>query len=163
VRLPESLIRDVTYGQSAKVRIPGVDSGDLAGRVSEIAAQSGEGNAFRVAIALDKTPLDLRPGMAANATLAFEGKFGDRTAFLIPLSALAVQEMALTELARNEAEVFVFDPVSRTVNKRRIRGVASLGNRIAVTEGLDKGDHVVVAGVAFLHEGQNVALWEPPQ
>lgn len=163
VLVPESLVRDVYYGQAAVVRVPSTDQGELPGTVGEIAAVAGEGNAFRVAIRLADTSLDLRPGMTANATFAFAGKFAEQPAFLIPLSALALRKMAVEDRPRGQGDVFVFDEKSSTVQQRQVTGSDAVGNRIAIAEGLEVGDRVVVAGVAFLHDGQRVELWEPPE
>jgi RND family efflux transporter MFP subunit len=162
VMVPDSVVRRLRYGQSATVRVPSVESADLAGTVSEIAAEAGDASAFRVAIGLDRTPSDLRPGMAANATFAVGGATDDQPTYLIPISALALREMAVSDRKRTEGHVFVFDPASSTVKRRQVRGSSSVGNRLVITDGLSPGDQVVIAGVAFLREGMRVELWEPP-
>ena len=163
VQVPDTIVREVYYGQAAEIRIPSLLDETVAGRVSEIAASAGQGSAFRVAIDLEDRGLNLRPGMAATAQLAFEGGFEEQEAFLVPLSALALQEMAVDEGQLRESSVFVYDEASGTVRKQAIVARNSVRNEMAVSEGLAAGDRVVVAGVAFLHDGMPVRLWEPPE
>ncbi len=163
VLVPETLIRDVDYGQPIVVSFPTLAGRELGGVVSEIAAAAGAANAFRVAVALEQGDLDLRPGMAANTTFVFGDSVEARSGFLIPISALALREAALLEPDGSGAPIYVFDEATSSVRLRRVKTGEARGNEIIVYEGLKAGDRVVVAGVAFLHDKMRVELWEPPR
>ncbi len=63
-------------------------------------------------------------------------------------------------MARSSAQVFVYQR-SGTVALRTITLGAIKDGRAVVTEGLAAGDQVVVAGAAFLQDGQPVSLFHP--
>ena len=54
--------------------------------------------------------------------------------------------------------VFVFDPASSTVKRTAIRGEGMKDDRVFITDGLEAGDVIAVAGVSFLRDGQQVKL-----
>lgn len=61
-----------------------------------------------------------------------------------------------------EASVFVLDEDSK-IARRDIQTGSTLlpESRVAISHGLKPGEQVVVAGAAFLHEGQSVAVHQP--
>ena len=62
VRIPETLIRDVDYGQVVRVTFPTLADTSIHGIVNEIGSQAESGNSFPVSIRLSSPELDLRPG-----------------------------------------------------------------------------------------------------
>jgi multidrug efflux pump subunit AcrA (membrane-fusion protein) len=63
-----------------------------------------------------------------------------------------------------QGSVYVVDAASGTLARRAVRiDPATLlpGGRVALTQGLKAGDQVVVAGTAFLAEGQRVVVHAP--
>jgi RND family efflux transporter MFP subunit len=171
VLVPESLIRDVAYGDPVRVRFPTIPDAEAPGTVSEIGSRVEAGNAFPVRVRIDTGGLpqgaDLRPGLSARVVfdLARDQK---RNAVLIPLAAIAIGQgdpQAAAEEADAEvpqqAPVFVFDPDSSTVRKVTVLPGDIRGNLVEIYEGLEPGDRVVVAGVAFLRDGMPARLWTP--
>ena len=70
---------------------------------------------------------------------------------MIPIAAVLPE-------ASSRFSVFVFDAESSTVSKRAIRTGGVGDNTIAVLEGLEAGEIIATAGVAFLGDGQQVTL-----
>jgi RND family efflux transporter MFP subunit len=160
VQMPETLIARVRQGDHVEVGFPAVgdfDVGDerFAAVVSEVGTRAGAGNAFPVRADLVAPPPGLRPGMTAEVhfTLSRDtgDALGDFEGFVIPMAA------ALAE-ADDRFSVFVYDPQTSTLSKRPIRTGGVRDNSIAVLEGLAEGDVIATAGVAFLHDGQEVTL-----
>jgi multidrug efflux pump subunit AcrA (membrane-fusion protein) len=60
-----------------------------------------------------------------------------------------------------EAKVFVFNAHTSTLELVIVKVENIRGNELEVSGGLKPGDRVVVAGVAFLNDGQKVKLWNP--
>lgn len=169
VLVPETLIRDVDYGQVVQVTFPAVADKKVSGVVSEIGSRAEAGNAFPVSIRLPPTEGGLRAGMTAGVTFNFDRYLEGRTIYLIPLSALAI-EVGLLKRAREQDQ----NPAPQTVpvfvindsNQLQVRNVVSgdlRGNQVEVFEGLEAGERIVSAGVAFLREGMTVELWSPEQ
>jgi RND family efflux transporter MFP subunit len=159
VLMPETLIRDVSYGDAVSVTFPTLKSEKIGGIVSEIGAKAGSGNAFPVKVELAKTPADIRSGMTAQVTFNF-GETGDASVYLIPVSALDMRIPIDSDLAIKErAPVFILkDGVAHKtmVSIRDIRG-----NEFEVIDGLSAGDVLITAGVPFINDGQQVKQWEP--
>ncbi len=52
--------------------------------------------------------------------------------------------------------VWVVDSKTMTVSKRQITVAQSIGDEIAVSDGLKKGETIVAAGAAYLHDGMKI-------
>lgn len=165
--IPEALVRLVHYNQRARVRFPSLDDeSEALGLVTLIGAQAGDGNAFPIEVTLRSSDPALRAGMSASLTFNFDAYLGGRSAYLIPVSALALDAGLTDRLAvagDQEVPVFVFDEATSTLELRRVRVGGVRGNELEVFEGLEPGDKVVSAGVAFLRDGMEVDLWSPEQ
>ena len=59
--------------------------------------------------------------------------------------------------------LYVFDPETSTVRKTAVEGKGMIGDQGIITKGIAPGDVVVVAGVPFLRDGQEVKLMNPSQ
>lgn len=167
VRVPETLIRDVDFGQVVEVSFPTLEGVLTRGSVVEIGAEAEEGSAFRVAVRLSESLDGLRPGMTASVTFNYSAYLDGREAFLIPLSAIAVDAGLQNrsgeepDPAERRGPVFVFDPQTEELRLQEILFGELRGNLVEVYEGLQLGDQIVSAGVPFLRDGMKVARWAP--
>ena len=116
--------------------------------VSLIGAQAGRGNSFPVEIQLPNSGADLRPGMSASVTFNFDAYLAGRRAYLIPLSAIAIDVGLLAGGNAEDAEVpvFVFDEETGRLRVQKVRLGGLRGNQLEVFEGLEPGDKVISAG-----------------
>ena len=155
VSVPETLIQHLDYGQIVTVRFPTTE-GTVEGYVSEISAQTGGSNAYPARVTLSSVDVDLKSGMSASVSFGFDYNIEqDQPVYLIPLSAIATDS---AETAREEAPIFIVNE-NNTLEIRQITIGSVRGNELAVFDGLEAGDRVVVAGVPFLNEGQTVSIW----
>lgn len=166
VSVPETIIRDVDYGHAVQVAFPTIENLAVNGAVSEIGSQVKAGNAFPVKIQISGENTDLRPGMSASVIFNFDAYLAEQTVYLIPLAALAIDDSVIANYQNeagkrdNQVPVYIFDGDTSTVNLRTIRVGDIRGNELEVYEGLQAGDLVVTAGVAFLRDGMNVQMWD---
>lgn len=159
VFIPETLIRDVNYGDAVSVTFPALKGVVVAGSVSEIGAKAQSGNAFPVEVELANTTADIRSGMTAQTTFNF-GEAKDTAVYLIPISAIDVRGfLEKEERAQGKGGVYVVEDGVVTKRLVTIRDVR--GNELEVVEGLQSGDVLIVAGVPFLTEGEKVKKWNP--
>jgi RND family efflux transporter MFP subunit len=97
-----------------------------------------------------KVPEGVRalPGMTATVTVTYEraGILGDR--IRVPLSAVVQQDSG-------QQIVWVMDADGR-VSPRPVKVGSVAGGEIEITEGLQPGDRIAIAGVSFLREGMTV-------
>ena len=168
VLVPEALVRDLDHGQAVGISFPTLPDVSLNGSVNEIGSRTVAGNAFPVSIQLNSTDQDLRPGMSAAVTFNFAQYLGDKQAYLVPLSALAIEAGMLNayregrelgaEMSSRTAPVFIINR-DNELELREISVGDLRGNDLEVFSGLSAGEKVVSAGVAFLREGMKVKLW----
>ena len=102
---------------------------------------------FPVRFALKAPPnITALPGMTATVTLTFRG--GQARHMLVPVTAITRQETG-------EQVAWILRP-DDTVHRRPVRIGAPSGDQLEVTDGLQPGDRIVVAGAAFLRDGMKV-------
>lgn len=120
-------------------------------------------------------------GQADSSTQTFEAKF----TFTPPRSLLVLNGMTARVLTSAEAYgmksvqkdklsvplsavfqddgetyVWVVKPVERTISRRAITTLSSVGTQIIVSEGVTEGETIVAAGGAYLNEGERVQQWQ---
>jgi len=161
VLMPETLVRDVDYGDVVSVSFPTLKGTIVGGTITEIGARAEAGNAFPLKIDLAKSLPNIRAGMTALVTFNF-GEASGTPVYLIPVSALdlRVPEEAVDN-SKRQARVFILNPDKQIVEKRMVSIRDVRGNQFEVVNGLSTGDILIVAGVPFLTEGQKVKMWEP--
>ncbi|MBU1309594.1 MAG: efflux RND transporter periplasmic adaptor subunit [Gammaproteobacteria bacterium] len=116
-------------------------------------------NSFKVVFSM-ATPQEFNvlAGMTANV-IAEVSKISMvyAEALYIPASALFMP--GEQPLASQQSYVWVYNPDSGTVSKRAIRVSSLTSAGAAVTDGLQRGEQIVSAGVQQLTEGQKVRPW----
>src|SRR5262249_55247069 len=104
---------------------------------------------FQVRVGL-QAPSGVRilPGMTATVTATYRRAaiLGDR--ILVPVDAVSPDASA-------GQVVWVLGP-EQTVARRPVKLGAAAGGRIEISDGLQPGDRIAVAGVSFLHDGMRV-------
>lgn len=146
--LPEDQLRLVQPGQALAVRLWADPTQRLQARVREVAAAADPvTRTYQVKASVDAPPEALRLGMTATVELPATG--AGAAAIKLPLSALFQQQ--------GQAQVWLVDPQTSTVNARAVKVATADGND-AVVLGLQPGQVVVTAGVHVLQPGQKVQL-----
>jgi membrane fusion protein, multidrug efflux system len=104
---------------------------------------------FEVRFAMKAPPrITALPGMTANVTITSRGNERPGNLVVVPISAISKQDTG-------EQVVWILGS-DQTVHRRIVKLGAPTGNQIEIASGLQTGDRVVVAGVAFLQEGMKV-------
>ncbi|WP_178969014.1 efflux RND transporter periplasmic adaptor subunit [Neptunomonas phycophila] len=159
VLMPETLIRDISYGDTTSVRFPTLKDVVVYGSISGVGSKAERGNAFPVKVELAQTSEDIRPGMTAQVTFNY-GEAAEASIYLIPITALDVRIPVDNEASLdNEVPVFVLEDGVAQRRKLTLRDIR--GNKLEVIDGLKPGDVVITAGVPFINDGQKVKAWEP--
>ncbi len=151
VGVPENMIGDVHVGLRGEVRLPNRPDDIYQAVVSKVGSAATSANAFPVEANIQNADVHVRPGMTAELTLLFS-RDGEEAAYLVPVQTIA------PGLPKAERYVYVFDPESSTVHKTIVKGRGVIGDQAIITAGIEPGDVVVVAGVPFLRDGQEVKL-----
>ena len=122
--------------------------------IRQIGARVEMGVLVAVIARLKNVPSGLRAGQGVRLRVDANPVAAQTVA--IPINAVLLGAQA------DEGGVFVFDPATGRVAKRRVRLHLALleGERVAVT-GLRPGERIVAAGAAFLRDGEAVTVWRP--
>lgn len=152
VSIPEQMIGGVRPGLKGQVILANQPNDPYQAVVSEVGSAATTANAFPVTALISDAGQRVRPGMTAELSLLFSSGTSE-TAYLLPVQAI------LPTIDENKRHVFLFDAQTSTVSKKAVEseGVI-LGNQVIVTQGIASGDIIVVAGVPFLRDGQEVKL-----
>lgn len=151
VSIPEQLIGGVRSGLKGQVLLANRPDNPYEAVVSEVGSAATTANAFPVTALISDADERVRPGMTAELILVFSSA-ETQTAYLLPVHAI------LPGVENKERYVFLFDKDSSTVRKKTVQSKGVLGNQVMITAGIAPGDVIVVAGVPFLRDGQEVKL-----
>ncbi len=151
--VPETTIHQIHMDTPTTVTFPTLPGQSVKGRISDIGSAAVKANAFPVKVGLIEPPVNINPGMTAEASLVLKD---DRqiTGYLVPIQAILPAKEA------RQGHAFVYDPETFTVRKTPIRTLGAEQNMVIVSEGLSAGDVIAVAGVSFLADGMKVKLME---
>jgi len=154
VMVPETIIQELRRNMQVPVHFPAADGLTVKGIVSEIGTRAEAANAFPVVVVLNDAPSRLRGGMTAEVDFTFQsaGRSGHRgSSIKVPVAAVAAG-------TGQTAHVFVYDSEKQVVSKRQVQTENLLNNEVYISSGLEAGEIIAVAGVAFLRDGQPVTL-----
>ena len=145
----------VALGDRAEARVAGIAE-PIPGTVTRLAAKADQATGvFDVEVSLDSGGRMLPSGIVAGLVIRTRMGGGD--------APLAIPASAIVEGFGAEATVFVVDPENRAASRRRI-AVGGIGpSGVRVLSGLGTGEQVVVAGAAYLRDGDRVAIVEQPR
>ncbi|PIE82969.1 MAG: hypothetical protein CSA09_04040 [Candidatus Contendobacter odensis] len=152
------MVNHLAVGDPAWIEITG--SPRLQGVVSAVSANADTVSSFPVTVKLTETSPRLKSGAAVEVVLTV--KVNEALTYPLPLSALIIEgDVDFSKTLQQEtmnAEVFLYDPNSQTVKRHKVALAGIQGNEILISEGLNIGDRVVVAGIPFLRDGMAVSL-----
>jgi RND family efflux transporter MFP subunit len=157
--VPSSVISALTVGQPVRILISDMAGEEYLGHISELGARAAEVSAFPIVAVFDNAPAKLKSGMSAEVIIeiALE-QHGE--GFLIPITCFAFNTVKRLRPDHTGVPVFVYDPNSGTVQKRKVDVLGVRENMVIVQSGLQAGDLVASAGVSYLRDGQPVKLLE---
>jgi RND family efflux transporter MFP subunit len=148
----------IAIGQSASLTFPALPGGSFEARVREIApAADSQSRTYRVKLTLAQPGQALRLGMTGEATLApiaaLEGAAPRSPTFTVPATAIFHQG--------NAPAVWVVGARSSTLELRPVTVRSYSDHSSIVTDGLEEGDTVVLAGVHTVYAGERVTPAHP--
>ena len=151
VSIPEQVIGNVHTGLDGQVVLNNMPDDPYDATVAEVGSAATAANAFPVTAIINNADERVSPGMTAELRLAFADA-EMQSAYLIPVQAF------LPGIEKREHYVYLFDTQSSTVRKTAVETKGIQGNDMVIIGGIAPGDVLVVAGVPFLRDGQEVKL-----
>ena len=154
--VPDVVVRQIAIGQPLSVSVEAIPGQRFAGRITSIAPSAEQkSRVFDVEVSIPNADGRLRSGMIASVETP-------RVANVAPTADPAVPLTAIVKAPGESAgyAVFVLEGAGETA-RARIRAVKLgdvVGNRIAVTSGLNAGERVVVTGATIVADGDHVRV-----
>ncbi len=145
IAVPESRMSGIKIDTSAEVRLWANSSQVYKGKVREVApAADTITRTFQVRIAIVDADQHIKLGMTAGV------RFYDleQDAYLLPLPAVTQRE--------GRTLIWIFDPQTSQVQPREVQTGAFREDGVLVTQGLQPGEQIIIAGVQALVPGQVV-------
>ncbi|MFT5354448.1 MAG: multidrug efflux system membrane fusion protein [Polyangiales bacterium] len=153
VDVPESHINRVQRGNEVEVHVDSHDE-PMTGTIYEVGVPMQGSSVFPVTVRLPEDLSDVRAGMAAEVSFAFDLSEEEAPQHIVPVTSVSEDT--------DGRFVFVVDGDGDTGVIRRVS--VELGNvgadGIEIQEGLSDGDRVVTAGVSRIHAGLEVRVLE---
>lgn len=148
--VPEDVASSLQPGMRAQATS---GSDRLALVLERVSARSDAGSLVQVIFRVEQAPETVRSGSVVTVGIA--GKAPEH--LTLPVTAI------IPDSTPGQASVFVVEEATKTVQRRPVQTAGDLlpQGRQAIIRGLKTGERVVVAGTAFLVDGQAVALYHP--
>jgi multidrug efflux system membrane fusion protein len=146
---PESRLGAIAVGAPASVSFPALPNRRFAAQVREISpAADPQSRTFRVKLSLTQPDADVRLGMTGEVTLEGAANVTGAPSFELPASAIFHQGA--------QPAVWVVRPRDSTLELRAVTTSGYDDQTATVTEGLQDGERVVLAGVHTVYAGESV-------
>ena len=155
VNIPERLISLVPLASNIRVRFDAFRDVEIPAEITEISQEATAATrTFPVTLAMDQPEgIEILPGMAGVAYGEREAADSEQPrAVDIPVTAVFSPENT------NQSFVWVIDESSMTTQRRPVTVDRLSDTGITISEGLEPGEWIAVAGVHTLREGQKVRI-----
>lgn len=156
VDIPEDAIHYRPYVTKVMVSFQTLPGKEYEASIKEVSTvASAQTLAYPVTVIMPNPPeSEIYPGMTAE--VKFTVKLPEKS----KATGLDVPGTAVFQEKNGETLVWVFNPNTQTVSKRKVATGVLTSYGIKITSGLETGEQIVTAGVHFLVEGQKVRVWE---
>jgi RND family efflux transporter MFP subunit len=160
VDIPEQLISRAPFIKSLRVRFDTFPGRELSATIKEIGKEATQATGtYPVNLIMDQpSDFTILPGMAGEVMAEIElpsdytGDLESSIGVEIPVSAV------FSDKNGKHSYVWVVSDGDQTIHRREVQTGRVSDDGILIRDGLQAGEWVVTAGVAYLEEGQKVRL-----
>lgn len=152
--LPETDVRLTRIPMQVKVEFDTYKGTWFTARVKEFIDASPDGSGIPVKLKItdsrfSRDVYNIYPGFSCKVVLSIGHDV--ENSYIVPLSAV------FKDMKTNEISVWVYDASTNTVKRQKVETEQLLGtDSVMIVSGLEDDDVVVVAGVAYITDGQKV-------
>lgn len=147
VSIAENEISSIEKGQNANIRIAALNNAEYKGKVEEIGVVADPlAHSYKIKIGIANIKGQIKPGMICNVTL---NKPSESSSLSVPNQAVLVDE---------HGRSFVYAVHQNKAVKKFIKTGKLLKNGIEITEGLNPGETIVIAGLQKLVDNSSVNI-----
>jgi RND family efflux transporter MFP subunit len=149
VPISENEISSLKKGDKAKIKIAALNNSEFIGTVEEIGVMADPiAHTYKIKIGIENKKHQIKPGMICNVTL-YKNKTNEAAGLFVPNRAVLVDEQG-----RN----FVYAVNANKAVRKYVKTGELLSNGIEITEGLNDGEQIVVAGQQKLVDNSSVHI-----
>ncbi len=143
ISVPEEELNKIHVGDAAEIIIPALNDRRYSGKVIEKSLTASMlTHSYPVKVLIERPDKELRPGMIGKAVLSVDVSEG----IVIPANAILI----------NQDGKFVWVEENGIATRRPVLTSGFAGKGVVISEGLKKGDHVIVEGYQKVSEGMKV-------
>ena len=151
--VPESIIGSIKRGMDATVNFSAFPGKSFSSKVTEVGVASSSGATYPVTVELLELPDGFRSGLAAQVSFAFNMN-GNKKQILLPTVSVGEDIKG--------RYVFIVKPTEEKgvgiVQRQAVSTGELTPKGLEITQGINEGDKVVVAGVNVIREGLKVLI-----
>lgn len=153
VPVPDKEINRYQEGDSATVSIPALNDEILKGTINEVSVVSNRGNPlYTVKVMLPNPKRRLKPGMVCNVFIEpADSSITVPKPVIVPVQAVLVDE-------HNNRFVYTASEDGNKAVRKTVRTGELYNNGIAITEGLTRGDLLIVDGYHKLTDNSPIEI-----
>ena len=149
VPVSENEISSIKIGNKAKMKISALNNYEFTGTVEEIGVMADPiAHTYKIKIGIVNKNHQIKPGMICNVTL-YKNKTNQAAGLCVPNRAVLVDEQG-----RN----FVYVVNKNKAVRKYVKTGKLLSNGVEITEGLNDGEQIVVAGQQKLVDNSSVHI-----
>jgi len=149
VAVPENEINKFNKNLSAAISIPALGSEIYKGEVDKIGVVANTvSKTYDVKIIVANKNGIIKPGMASDVTIKMNSK----------VDIITISYQSLTKDEDGNNYVFVVDPNSKIVSKKKVQLGSFVNNKIEIVSGISKEDLIVVDGKQKITNNQKVTF-----
>ncbi|MDX1400622.1 MAG: efflux RND transporter periplasmic adaptor subunit [Kiloniellales bacterium] len=155
VNIPENMIAQVPSVKDVVVEFDPYPGREFPAEIKEIGAEaSATTRTYPVTLILDQPEdVEILPGMAGKARRSSAGQQNeDQKRIVVPLAA------TFSPSEDQGTFVWIFDESSQKVSRRPVDLGDLTADGVLIKDGVESGEWVVVAGVSYLRDDQQVRL-----
>jgi len=149
VPVSESEISSIKNGDKAKIKIGALSNSEFTGTVEEIGVMADPiAHTYKIKIGIVNTNRQIKPGMICNVTI-YKNKTNEAAGLFIPSRAVLVDE---------QGDNFVYVVDNNKAVRKYVKTGKLLKNGVEITEGLNDGEQIVVAGQQKLVDNSSIRI-----
>lgn len=149
IAVPENEINKFNKNISADISIPAIGSEFYKGKVDKIGVVANTvSKTYDVKIKVANKKKVIKPGMACDVTIKMNPE----------VDIITIPYQSLTKGEDGDNYVFVVDPNSKIVSKKKVQLGSFVNNKIEIISGISKGDLIVVEGKQKITDNQKVTF-----
>lgn len=149
VAIPEREMAAITASTPSQIQVAAAGVSVAGGRIEKGVVADGLTHTYDIRIVTPNSERRLLPGMVCNVTLGLTASASEPAAEVLTLPIRCIQQAA-------DGQHFVWVATEGHAHRQPVTLGATLGNRIEVASGLQRGMRVIVTGYQKVSEGSEV-------